>query len=175
MNLLLKRSVLEELGGFDEEFPSQYDTELGFRLSAKGYRIAFERSAMCYHYNRSTLNAYWRQQLQYGKNTVRLYFKYASLAKGDEITDFGMNIQPLLILVAIGCFFLGIVESLRAVWYVSAFVLLVMLLYFVFSAARTTAKFHDRSVMRLVVLYYVRSFAWLVGAGTTAANVLRGR
>lgn len=175
MNLLLKRSVLEELGGFDEEFPSQYDTELGFRLSAKGYRIAFERSAMCYHYNRSTLNAYWRQQLQYGKNTVRLYFKYASLAKGDEITDFGMNIQPLLILVAIGFFFLGIVESLRAVWYVSAFVLLVMLLYFVFSAARTTAKFHDRSVMRLVVLYYVRSFAWLVGAGTTAANVLRGR
>lgn len=175
MNLLLKRSVLEELGGFNEEFPSQYDTELGFRLSARGYRIAFERSAICYHHNRPTLHAYWRQQLQYGKNTVRLYFKYASLAKGDEITDFGMNIQPFLIIVVVSCFLLGIVQPLRALWYVSAFVLLFMLLYFVYSAARIASKFHDNSAMRLVVLYYVRLFAWLAGAATTAVNVLRRR
>jgi cellulose synthase/poly-beta-1,6-N-acetylglucosamine synthase-like glycosyltransferase len=175
MNLLLKRSVLEEVGGFDEGFPSQYDTELGFRISSKGYRIAFVRNALCYHFNRQTLRAYWRQQLQYGKNTIRLYFKYAGLAKGDEITDFGMNIQPLLILVVIGCFLLGIFEILRALWYVSGLILLLMFLYFLISAARTAARFKDRSAMRLVVLYYVRSFAWLVGAAITVVNVLRGR
>jgi cellulose synthase/poly-beta-1,6-N-acetylglucosamine synthase-like glycosyltransferase len=175
MNLLLKRSVLEELGGFDEKFPSQYDTELGFRLSQKGYRIAFERNAVCYHFNRPTLSAYWRQQKQYGKNTVRLYFKYSGLAKGDEITDFGMNIQPILILVVIGCFLLGFIELLRALWYVAGLILLLMFLYFVFSAARTAAHFHDGSAMRLFVLYYVRSFAWLAGAAVTAVNVLRGR
>lgn len=175
MNLLLKRHVLEELGGFDENFPSQYDTEFGYRLTAKGYRIAFERNAVCYHYNRPTLRAYWRQQKQYGKNTVRLYFKYSGLAKGDEITDFGMNIQPLLVLVVIGCFLLGIVELLRALWYVAGLIFLLMFLYFVFSAARVAARFHDRSAMRLVVLYYVRSFAWLAGAATTAGNVLRER
>lgn len=174
MNLLLKRSVLEELGGFDERFPSQYDTELGFRLSAKGYKIAFEREAICYHYNRSTLHAYWRQQKQYGKNTVRLYFKYARLVQGDEITDFGMNIQPLLIIAAIGGLLMGIFGPLRALWYVSAFILLFMLLYFVFSAARTVARFHDSSAMRLFVLYYIRAFAWLAGAATNMANLLRG-
>jgi cellulose synthase/poly-beta-1,6-N-acetylglucosamine synthase-like glycosyltransferase len=173
MNLLLKRSVLEELGGFAEDFPSQYDTELGYRLSSKGYRIAFERSAMCYHFNRPTLTAYWRQQLQYGKNTVRLYFKYAGLAKGDEITDFGMNIQPLLILVVIGCFLLGIIDLLRALWYVSGLILLFMLVCFVFSAARASAKYKDHSAMRLVVLYYVRSLAWLAGAAVAAGNALR--
>jgi cellulose synthase/poly-beta-1,6-N-acetylglucosamine synthase-like glycosyltransferase len=175
MNLLFKRSVLEDVGGFDEGFPSQYDTELGFRISSKGYRIAFERNALCYHFNRQTLRAYWRQQLQYGKNTIRLYFKYAGLAKGDEITDFGMNIQPALILVVIGFFLLGILETLRALWYVSALILLFMLLYFVFSAARAAVKFKDGSAMRLVVLYYVRSFAWLTGAAITAVNVLKGR
>jgi cellulose synthase/poly-beta-1,6-N-acetylglucosamine synthase-like glycosyltransferase len=172
MNLLFKRSVLEEVGGFDEAFPSQYDTELGFRISRMGYRIAFERNATCYHFNRQTLRAYWRQQLQYGKNTVRLYFKYSGLARGDEITDFGMNVQPALILVVIGCFLLGIIEVLRFLWWGSTLILLVMLVYFVFSAARVSAKFHDSSAMRLVVLYYVRSLAWLVGAAVTAVNAV---
>jgi cellulose synthase/poly-beta-1,6-N-acetylglucosamine synthase-like glycosyltransferase len=175
MNLLLKRSVLEELGGFDEEFPSQYDTELGFRLSARGYRIAFDRTAICYHYNRPTLHAYWRQQLQYGKNTVRLYFKYARLVKGDEITDFGMNVQPLLLFAVIIFFFLGIGEPLRVLWYASALVLVFMSVYFVYTAGRIAAGFHDISAMRLVVLYYMRSFAWLAGAATTAVNVLGRR
>jgi cellulose synthase/poly-beta-1,6-N-acetylglucosamine synthase-like glycosyltransferase len=175
MNLLFKRSVLEEVGGFNEGFPSQYDTELGFRISSKGYRIAFERNALCFHFNRQTLRAYWRQQLQYGKNTVRLYFKHAGLAKGDEITDFGMNIQPLLILVVFGCFILGVFDILRALWYVSGLILLFMFLYFVSSAARTAVKFKDSSAMRLVVLYYVRAFAWLVGAAITAVNGLKGR
>ncbi len=51
MNLLLKRVVIEEAGGWDEKLPSQYDTDLGFRVSAKGYKIAYEPSAVCYHYN----------------------------------------------------------------------------------------------------------------------------
>jgi cellulose synthase/poly-beta-1,6-N-acetylglucosamine synthase-like glycosyltransferase len=175
MNLLLKKSVLEEVGGFDEGFPSQYDTELGFRISRLGYRIAFERAAMCYHFNRQTLRAYFRQQRQYGKNTVRLYFKYSGLAKGDEITDFGMNIQPALILAALGFFLIGLPEILRPLWWVSAFILLFMFAYFVFSAAKVSVKFKDKSAMRLIVLYYVRTFAWLIGAAITAGNVLRNR
>ena len=173
MNLLLKRSVLEEAGGFDEDFPSQYDTELGYRISSLGYKIAFERNAKCYHFNRPTVRAYFRQQLQYGKNTVRLYFKYAALAKGDEITDFGMNIQPALILSVIGLFLLGLIEILRLLWYVSAFILLFVFMYFVFSAVKVSFKFKDRTAMRLVVLYYVRSIAWLTGAGITAVNIVR--
>jgi len=175
MNLLLKKSVLEEVGGCDEGFPSQYDTELGFRISRLGYRIAFERTAKCYHFNRPTVRAYFRQQRQYGKNTVRLYFKYSGLAKGDEITDFGMNIQPVLMLVVIGLFLLGFIDTLRVLWYVSALVLLFMFVYFVFSAAKLSLKFKDRSAMRLVVLYYVRTFAWLNGATITTINVLKGR
>jgi hypothetical protein len=95
------------------------------------------------------------------------------LAKGDEITDFGMNIQPALILVVIGFFLLGIIEILRALWYVSALILLFMFLYFVISAARAAFKFKDNTALRLVVLYYVRSFAWLAGAKITAFNVVR--
>jgi cellulose synthase/poly-beta-1,6-N-acetylglucosamine synthase-like glycosyltransferase len=175
MNLLLKKAVIEEVGGWDEKLPSQYDTDFGFRISAKGYKIAYEPSAVCYHFNRPTLKAFYRQQLQYGKNTLKLYFKHGHLAKGDEITDVGMNVQPVLLLAVLILFLLGIVPLLRVLWVGSGLILLVMLVYFVYSATTLSVKFHDWSAMRLVVLYFVRSVAWFVGAVNTTMRYLTGR
>ncbi len=173
MNLLLKRAVIEEAGGWDENLPSQYDTDLGFRLSAKGYRIAYEPTAVCYHYNRPTLRAYFRQQRQYGKNTLRLYFKHGGLAKGDEITDVGMNVQPVLLLAVIVLFVVGVVPALRLLWLGSGLILAYMLVYFAVSAARVAFKFNEAIAFRLVVLYYVRAAAWFVGATAAVVNYLR--
>jgi cellulose synthase/poly-beta-1,6-N-acetylglucosamine synthase-like glycosyltransferase len=175
MNLLLKKAVIEEAGGWDENLPSQYDTDLGFRISAKGYRIAYEPKAICYHYNRPTLQTFYKQQLQYGKNTLRLYFKHGSLAKGDEITDFGMNIQPVLLLSVVAFFFLGIMPLLRLFWAASGLILLAMIVYFVYSAIKISIKFQDWTAMRLFVLYFVRAAAWFVGATNTAIKYLTGR
>ena len=175
MNLLLKKAVIEEAGGWDEMLPSQYDTDFGFRISAKGYKIAYEPSAVCYHFNRPTLKAFYRQQLQYGKNTLKLYFKHGHLAKGDEITDAGMNIQPMLLLGVVVLFILGIVPLLRILWIFSGLILLAMLVYFIYSAMKLSAKYQDWSAMRLVVLYFVRSVAWFVGAVNTTWQYLTRR
>jgi cellulose synthase/poly-beta-1,6-N-acetylglucosamine synthase-like glycosyltransferase len=175
MNLLLKKTVIEEVGGWDEKLPSQYDTDFGFRISARGYKIAYEPSAVCYHFNRPTLHAYYRQQMQYGKNTIKLYFKHSNLAKGDEITDLGMNIQPTLLLAVIASFLLGILKVLRPLWYITGLLFLAMFIYYVYSAVRIAVKFHDRSALRLVVLYYVRAFAWIAGATVTTLKYLGGK
>jgi len=175
MNLLLKKAVAEEVGGWDENLASQYDTDLGYRLDAKGYRIAYEPSAVCYHYNRSTLRAYFNQQFQYGKNTLKLYFKHGGLAKGDEITDFGMNIQPVLLLAAVLLFLVGIIPALRLLWLGSGFILAFMLVYFFYSAAKIAAKFHERITLRLLVLYFTRALAWFAGATATVLDYLRGK
>ena len=175
MNLLLKKAVIEEAGGWDEKLPSQYDTDLGFRISAKGYKIAYEPSALCYHFNRPTLRAFYRQQLQYGKNTLKLYFKHGRLARGDEITDVGMNIQPALLLGVVAFFLLGIVPVLRLLWVVSGLILLAMFVYFVYSAVKIAVKFNDWTALRLVVLYFVRAAAWFVGAIITTARYLTGK
>ena len=172
MNLLLKKSVIEEVGGWDEKLPSQYDTDFGFRMSGRGYKIAYEPTAVCYHFNRPTLKAFYRQQLQYGKNTLKLYFKHGHLAKGDEITDLGMNIQPILLLAVVVSFLLGIIPQLRLLWVVSGLILLSVFVYFVYSAVKLSVKFSDWSAMRLVVLYYVRSVAWFVGAVITTVRYL---
>ena len=175
MNLLLKKSVIEEVGGWDEKLPSQYDTDFGFRLSAKGYRIAYEPSSVCYHFNRPTVKAYYRQQLQYGRNTIKLYFKHGRLARGDEITDLGMNIQPPLILAVIASFILGIVPLLRPLWYLTGLMILSMFLYYVYSAAKVASKYKDKTATRLIVLYYVRAFAWFNGAVRTTLKYVGGK
>jgi GT2 family glycosyltransferase len=174
MNLLLKKSVIEAVGGFDENLPSQYDTDLGFRITSRGYKVVYEPSAKCYHFHRSTVGGYFRQQLQYGKNTTKLYFKHSNLIRGDEITDFGMNIQPALMLAVIVFFLLGFIEVLRLLWYGSALILLFIFIYYVFSAAKLSVKYKDKVAMLMVVLYFVRAFAWLSGAVITAVRYLRG-
>jgi hypothetical protein len=50
-----------------------------------------------------------------------------------------------------------------------------MLVYFVYSAAKIAVKFHERVALRLVVLYFVRAFAWFVGAVITTVNCARGK
>ena len=174
MNLLLKKSIIEEVGGFDEMLPSQYDTDLCFRIRSRGYKIYFEPVAKCYHFNRSTLKAYFRQQLQYGKNTAKLYLKHSELIKGDEITDFGMNIQPLLLLAVIVFFLLGLLEVLRIFWYVSGLILAAIFVYYVVSAVRLSRKFKDSAAMLLVVLYFVRAAAWFTGGAITTISLLAG-
>ena len=175
MNLLLKKRVIEEVGGFDEKLPSQYDTEFGFRISARGYRIAYEPSATCYHFNSPTVRAYFRQQMQYGKNTIKLYFKHSTFSEGRR--DYGFRHEHPAC-TAPSCnrrFLLGILEVLRPLWYVSALLLLAMFVYYVYSAAKISVKFKDRSAMRLVVLYYVRAFAWIGGATVTTVKYLGGK
>jgi len=174
MNLLFKKNIIEEACGWNESLASQYDTDLGYRITRKGYKFAYEPSAKCYHFNRQTLHAYWRQQLQYGKNTLKLYFMHYSLARGDEITDLGMNIQPALLLAIIAFFILGIAPPIRFFWYFSGVLLAGIFVYYVFSAARISVKFKDETAMRLVVLYFVRALAWLSGAAVTTFRFLAG-
>jgi cellulose synthase/poly-beta-1,6-N-acetylglucosamine synthase-like glycosyltransferase len=171
MNLLFRKNVIDEIGGFDEDFASQYDTDLGYRITTKGYKIAYEPNAKCYHFNRQTLSSYFKQQLQYGKNTLRLYFKHHNLARGDEITDLYMNLQPLLLLAVVFFFILGLPPILRPMWYVSALILGAIAIYYLYSAAHISFKFHDKTAMLLFILYFIRATAWLTGAFITTIRL----
>ena len=79
------------------------------------------------------------------------------MARGDEITDIGMNIQPILLLGIVAFFFVGIVPMLRLLWVVSGLIFLAMVVYFVYSAVKVAVKFHDSTALRLFLLYFVRA------------------
>jgi hypothetical protein len=96
------------------------------------------------------------------------------LIKGDEITDFYMNIQPILIFAVIIFFILGLPAILRSLWYASALILTLVFVSNVYSAVKLSIKFKDGVAMLLVVLYFVRALAWLTGAAITTVRFLLG-
>ena len=164
MNLLLKRKVILEIGGFDEALPTQYDTDIGAVLAHSGYSIAFDHEAICYHFHRPNLRAFFKQQYKYGQNTWKLYFKHPKLARGDKITDWWMNIQPILysiggilLLISVAANF-PLVPSLI---FLALFLLIT--LHYVFSAVKISIIFHDLSAMYLIVIYFTRAVAWTLG------------
>lgn len=174
MNLLLKKAVIEEVRGFDEKLSTQYDTDLGVRITSEGYKIVFEPEAKCYHFNRPTLRQYFKQQLHYGMNTVKLYLKHSRLIKGDEITDFWMNIQPALFLIAILFFLFWLPVQSRFLLYAFALTMAFILICYIYSAAKLSFEFKDATAMFLVIVYFVRAFAWLIGAAITMVSFLVG-
>jgi cellulose synthase/poly-beta-1,6-N-acetylglucosamine synthase-like glycosyltransferase len=168
MNLLLKKKTVLEIGGFDESLPTQYDTDIGARLAEAGYKIAFDPEAICYHFHRPTLRAYFKQQYKYGQNTWKLYFKHPKLAKGDEITDWWMNIQPILYVVASLLLLIGLFTRFHTVPTLVLFLLTFMVtLQYVVSAVRISILFHDLSAMYLIIIYFTRAFAWTLGGVTS--------
>jgi GT2 family glycosyltransferase len=53
--LMLRRSVWEEVGGFDERFGIGFnDTDLCLRIGEAGYRILYDGSTLLYHYESAT-------------------------------------------------------------------------------------------------------------------------
>jgi cellulose synthase/poly-beta-1,6-N-acetylglucosamine synthase-like glycosyltransferase len=168
MNLLLKKEIVEEIGGFDETLPTQYDTDIGARLAQAGYRIAFDAEAMCYHFHRPTLKTFFKQQYKYGQNTWKLYLKHPKLARGDKITDWWMNAQPIIYAVAFVLLLISIVTGFHLIPSL-AFLALVTLtiLHYIVSAARIAVSFSDASAMYLIVIYFTRAIAWTVGGATS--------
>lgn len=53
--MLVPRSVFDEIGGFDEGFPVEFnDVDLCLRIERKGYRIVYAPDAVLYHYESAT-------------------------------------------------------------------------------------------------------------------------
>lgn len=136
--------------------------------------MVFEPEAKCYHFNRPTWLEYFKQQLQYGKNTLKLYFKRPKLVRGDKITDFGMNLQPVLLAFIFVSVILGLtLEKARVMLCIAAFTLVFLLTYYVIYAMRISLYFRDPAAMLLVIVYFVRAMAWTLGGTITVLKALK--
>ncbi|MHB9025071.1 MAG: glycosyltransferase family 2 protein [Armatimonadota bacterium] len=73
--LLVKRSVLDEVGGFDEVYnPVQFeDLDLLYRMRARGYTVVYEPAVEMYHFENVTTD-----------NSPALNFKYQTIKNGLE-------------------------------------------------------------------------------------------
>ena len=67
-NMAFRRDALLAIGGFNPIYlRAGDDVDVCWRLQARGWKIGFASSALVWHHHRSSVKAYWRQQVGYGE------------------------------------------------------------------------------------------------------------
>jgi GT2 family glycosyltransferase/membrane protein implicated in regulation of membrane protease activity len=78
-NMAFRKSVLEQVGGFDERFRvAGDDVDVCWRLQKAGHRVGFSPGAVVMHRRRDSTRRYLRQQYGYGKAEAVLERKWPS-------------------------------------------------------------------------------------------------
>ena len=67
-NMAFRREALLAIGGFNPVYlRAGDDVDVCWRLQSRGWKIGFASSALVWHHHRSSIRAYWRQQVGYGE------------------------------------------------------------------------------------------------------------
>lgn len=76
-NMAFYKWALDEIGGFDPIFRAAGDdVDICWRLQQRGYRIGFSPAGFVWHYRRSNVRAYLKQQHGYGEAEALLVRKH---------------------------------------------------------------------------------------------------
>jgi GT2 family glycosyltransferase/sugar lactone lactonase YvrE len=72
-NMAFRRDALLAVGGFNPIYlRAGDDVDVCWRLQARGWKIGFAAGALVWHHHRSSVQAYWRQQVGYGEGETWL-------------------------------------------------------------------------------------------------------
>jgi len=100
-NVLYRRAVLEQVGGFDERYAKAQDAELAFRVQEAGSRLRFEPRSRVKHFHPEQLLKYLRTQRQHGYWRVLLHLEHRGHALGDSYSSAIDHLQPPLAVLAL--------------------------------------------------------------------------
>jgi GT2 family glycosyltransferase len=95
-NLAVRRDALRAIGGFNPIYlRAGDDVDVCWRLQAAGGRIEFVPAALVWHHHRSSVKAYWRQQVGYGEGQAWLVGNHPERFTGANIAWRGHIYSPL--------------------------------------------------------------------------------
>jgi cellulose synthase/poly-beta-1,6-N-acetylglucosamine synthase-like glycosyltransferase len=104
-----RRSLLEELGGWDEHILAE-DTDLTFRVYLAGYRVSYVKDAECYEEAVDNVHAYWTQRYRWARGHMQCCFKHffsvlkskklSLAAKIDGLFLLNIYFMPLIVLIS---------------------------------------------------------------------------
>ena len=95
-NMAFRRDALLSIGGFNSAYlRAGDDVDICWRFQALGLRIGFAPSALVWHHHRSTVSAYWRQQVGYGEGETWLDAHHPDKFVGGQMLWRGHIYSPL--------------------------------------------------------------------------------
>jgi GT2 family glycosyltransferase/sugar lactone lactonase YvrE len=95
-NMAFRRDALAAIGGFNPVYlRAGDDVDVCWRLQAKGLQIGFAPAALVWHHHRSSVKAYWRQQVGYGEGETWLDAHHPEKFIGGQMLWRGHIYSPL--------------------------------------------------------------------------------
>lgn len=80
-NAFYKKSVIEEVGYFDEYFVLGQDGDLNFRIGKAGYKFLFVPEAKVWHHRRGTIKTFSVRMFKYGAWMAELFKKHREVVR----------------------------------------------------------------------------------------------
>ena len=163
-NLLYRRVILEQVGGFDERFLKGQDAELGWRVLAAGYQLAFEVNSRVKHFHPVAWRSYLRTQRHQGYWRVWMYLAHRGRARGDAYSSLIDHAQPPLAMLTLASILLVFFPGTRYVPLALALLLIVLQVPMTWRLIRRKRQLR---YLAYAAMSFVRVF-WR-GVGMTAA------
>jgi len=154
-DVLIKRSILEEVGGYDEGLIAGEDPELSARLRVKGWKIAGINTVMCYHdININTFTQYFKRSFRSGYAYAEAGIK---MLKAAEKTWF---LKSLKIFLKTGLIFLLIVFYVFTELQISLSVALIIAFFPLLKVYNFQKKFNITFKQALVYAVHCTVVLW---------------
>ena len=95
-NMAFRRNALLSVDGFNPVYlRAGDDVDICWRLQARGLRIGFAPAALVWHHHRSSVKAYWQQQVGYGEGEAWLDAHHPEKFLGGRMLWHGRMYSPL--------------------------------------------------------------------------------
>lgn len=94
-----RRDIFLKCGGFDTTLSDAEDTDLSYRLSEQGYRLAFADGAIVYHAHPESPIEYFRRKFVYGYWRSQVYARHPKKIASDSRTPQTQKLQGMLALL----------------------------------------------------------------------------
>jgi cellulose synthase/poly-beta-1,6-N-acetylglucosamine synthase-like glycosyltransferase len=179
-NSAFRRSLLLEVGGFDDAWYHAEDTEVSYRIWERGYRISYVPEAIVHHVPEGNWRTFYRKRYRDAKAFTRMLRRYSrSAILEDDFVTFGMKVQPPLFLALILAACVTAVLQLTPFGYLALLVLTALFLIAllvnlpeVVAVARASGR--TGFFFRGLGLSLLRGFAWGAGLGAGGLRQLVG-
>ncbi len=100
-NVVYRRSILDQIDGFDERLLKGQDADLAWRVIEAGYELGFEMNSKVKHFHPAAWRSYLRTQRDQGFWRVRLHLEHRGHAVKDSYSSIVDHIQPPLAMLAL--------------------------------------------------------------------------
>jgi glycosyltransferase involved in cell wall biosynthesis len=157
-NVMIKRDVLEELGGFDPGYSraSGEDSDLSCRIIGKGHKIYFEKNALVGHSNILRFCKYIAVQFRHGYWRLKIYRKNKKMIIRDDYSYWKDFAEVFLVMA------LALSLALRTNM-ISACLASILFLIQVPLVVRISLREKDIRYMAFSLVTFIRAFARVAG------------